>query len=142
MQKKILHVQGYWSNEKIKKIPNISGIYFIYKAKKDHDRNCKVKELVFIGYGTEIRNEIEVLIEDQTFQEMLLLGNKLLFSYTAILDATSLKYLTQKLIYQLRPILNSNLDCSFVDEYPKKEIILLGDNKLLEKKVSLKYAYN
>lgn len=142
MQKKILHVQGYWSNEKIKKIPNISGIYFIYKAKKDYDRNCKVKELVFIGSGKEIRNEIEVLIEDETFQEMLLLGNKLLFSYTAILDDSALKFLTQKLIYQLRPILNSNLDCSFVDEYSKKEIILLGDNKLLEKKVSMKYAYN
>jgi len=142
MQKKILHVQGYWSNEKIKKIPNISGIYFIYKAKKDIEKNCKIKELIFIGSGKEIRNEIEIMIEDETFQEILLLGNKILISYCAILDVDARLALTKNLIHQFKPVLNSSLDFQLDDNYSKKEFVFLGDNKFLEKKPSLKLFYN
>lgn len=86
MREIVLDFKGYWTEASEEFIPNQSGVYCVYRGRHEPEqRRVVLKELLYIGESSNVRNRIRTHELRSVWKEHLKAGETLCYSFTPIL---------------------------------------------------------
>lgn len=86
MREIVLEFKGYWTEASEDFIPNQSGVYCVYRGVYEPaNRRALLKELLYIGESTNVRNRIRNHESKGAWREHLKEGETLCYSFTPLL---------------------------------------------------------
>ena len=129
MKNYTLNFSGYWRESKKAHIPEISGIYLVYRCVYvPSSDTVSLRELVYIGQSNDVNERISQHSDSHDFQGILSPGEELCYSVAEVPKA-DLNLVENALIFAQQPKLNERGKTSF--SYPDSSFDIVGRCALL-----------
>lgn len=124
-----IEFDGYQSRSRVDRIPSVSGVYAVHRGVYRPEANTvQLTGLLYIGESGDIRERITHHDRWDDWEENLLAGESLWFSYGAI-DNSRRNRAEAALIFHHKPPLNTSGANQF--NYDRTTIVLSGRHNLL-----------
>ena len=129
MKEYSLNFNGYWREAKKEGIPEVSGVYLVYRCVYNViTKTVLLKELIYIGKSVNVNRRVLEHSNAGDFSNELNFGEELCYSVAEV-GKSDLSVVENALIYAQKPRLNENGKDSF--SYPDSSFNIGGRCALL-----------
>lgn len=111
-----LNFRGYWIDANTSGIPQVSGVYLVYRCTYD-DGGVTLKELLYIGQSKNLRERINDHEKKEQFLRECREGETICYSVAEV-PQKDLDVVENALIFAQKPRLNTQYKDSFEHESP------------------------
>ncbi|MEN8193192.1 MAG: GIY-YIG nuclease family protein [Bacteroidota bacterium] len=121
-----VEIQGYWRDINKSRIPNHSGVYFVYDATHNKDRGTiTINKLIYIGESEHVRDRIKDHEKYESWLNYIRWSHVLCFS-TCMVEPDSRERVEAAYIFKLKPPANED----YLNSFPFDETAVKSKGKV------------
>ncbi|GAB1444673.1 hypothetical protein MASR2M41_02930 [Flammeovirgaceae bacterium] len=125
-----VNIEGYWREKHKAGIPDHSGVYFVYEAMYDPEKDIiRLIRLIYIHSSENVKANVAVKENHESWMHYLNLGNELCYS-TGYVEGVNRTKVEAAYIFKHKPLANKE----HIDSFPfdQTTIISIGKTALLD----------
>ncbi len=130
-----INIDGYWRDQNKSGIPNHSGVYFVYDASYDSNKDTvTLHKIIYIGEAGKVRERIYGHEKFDDWLKHVRSGNELCFS-TGYVEATYRERVEAAYIFEHKPPENDEYKDSF--PFDTTTVVSSGKTVLINTKLTV-----
>ncbi len=125
-----VNIEGYWREKHKAVIPDHSGVYFVYEAKYDQEKDIvRLIQLIYINSSENVKTQLTNNEKHKTWLDHINVDNELCYS-TGYVESANRSQVEAAYVFKHKPLFNTEGVDSF--SFDRTTIISIGKTALLD----------